>query len=228
MAEHLRAHGVEVHLDTEVAHFEAGRDGAVAAIRTTQGGFRDLAVVAIGVAPNTGWLEGSAVDRDRDGGILVDERLQTSAPNVLAAGDCASVPWADGRQRPEPLWYTSRDQGRVAGARLVGEDALPPRHSGNSAKFDLEYTTVGLVRPEPRQRADLAPRGAGERAQRHAHRLGGRSRRRLQRSRPPLGSRRHRPLDRGGARAPLGAGAPRAGRLRHRARPPLTLPKERG
>lgn len=148
VAEHLRAHGVEVHLDTEVAHFEAGRDGAVAAIRTTQGGFPcDLAVVAIGVAPNTDWLQGSAVDRDRDGGILVDERLQTSAPSVLAAGDCASVPWADGRQRPEPLWYTSRDQGRVAGARLVGEDARYRRGTWyNSAKFlDLEYTTVGLV-----------------------------------------------------------------------------------
>ncbi len=148
VAEHLREHGVEVHLETEVAGFEAGRDGVVSAVRTTQGGFPcDLAVIAIGVRPNTDWLASSAIARDKDGGILVDERLRTSAPEVLAAGDCASVPWADGRQAPEPLWYTGRDQGRVAGRRLAGEDATYRRGVWyNSAKFlDLEYTTVGLV-----------------------------------------------------------------------------------
>lgn len=144
---HLRDHSVEVGLDEEVSSFEAGADGTVARVHTSRGEHPcDLAIIAIGVAPHTGWL-GEAVARDADGGILVDDRLRTSAPDVYAAGDCASVRWADGRQRPEQLWYTARDQGRVAGRALAGEEASYGRGTWyNSAKFlDLEYTTVGLV-----------------------------------------------------------------------------------
>lgn len=159
---HLRDHGVEVGLEEEVLGFEAGPDGTVARARTSRGERAcDLAVVAIGVTPNTGWL-GEAVARDADGGVLVDDRLRTSAPDVLAAGDCASVPWADGRRRPEQLWYTARDQGRVAGRALAGEEASHRRGTWyNSAKFlDLEYTTVGLVEA----------RVPGERSWRHEER----------------------------------------------------------
>lgn len=148
VAEHLRAHGVEVHLDCEVEALLPAADGTLGAVRTRQGELPcDLAVVAIGVRPNTGWLQGSGIALDEDGGVLVDEGLNTSAPDVLAAGDCASVPWADGRRAPETLWYTARDQGRVAGRRLAGEAATHRRGIWyNSAKFlDIEYTTVGLV-----------------------------------------------------------------------------------
>lgn len=148
VAEHLRGHGVEVELETEVRRFEAGEDGTVRTVETTRGELPcDLAVIAIGVVPNTAWLSSSDIRRDKGGGILVDEGLATSAPDVFAAGDCASVRWYDGRARPEPLWYTARDQGRVAGRRLLGERVAYQRGVWyNSAKFlDIEYTTVGLV-----------------------------------------------------------------------------------
>lgn len=148
VAAHLRAHGVIVELDTEVQRFMAGPEGALGAVSTNHGDQPcDLAVVAIGVTPNTGWLAASGLARDADGGLLVDEGLRTSAPDVLAAGDCASVLWRDGQRRPEPLWYTGRAQGRVAGRALLGEDAVYRRGIWyNSAKFlDIEYTTVGLV-----------------------------------------------------------------------------------
>ena len=144
---HLREHGVEVALDEELSSFEAGPDGTVARVRTSRGEHPcDLAVIAIGVEPNTAWL-GDTLSRDAEGGIVVDRGLRTSAPDVYAAGDCASVPWADGRRRPETLWYTARDQGRAAGRILAGEAASYRRGTWyNSAKFlDLEYTTVGLV-----------------------------------------------------------------------------------
>jgi NADPH-dependent 2,4-dienoyl-CoA reductase/sulfur reductase-like enzyme len=107
----------------------------------------DLAVVCIGVVPNTEWLEGSAVERDGRGGIVVDDGLATTAEDVLAAGDCASVPFFDGSRQPEQLWYTARAQGRVAGRALAGERVKYDRGVWfNSAKLmDVEYTTAGLV-----------------------------------------------------------------------------------
>ncbi len=146
IADRLRDHGVDVHLHESVQAFEG--DGFVSSIRTDRGAHAcDLAVVAIGVVPNTEWLEGSAIERDSRGGIVVDAALETSAPNVFAAGDCASVRWADGSVRPEQLWYTARDQGRIAGLRLAGESATYERGTAyNSAKLmDIEYTTVGRV-----------------------------------------------------------------------------------
>jgi NADPH-dependent 2,4-dienoyl-CoA reductase/sulfur reductase-like enzyme len=148
ISERMAHHGVQVHLEHEVESIEADADGNAAAVRTNEGRYEtDCVVIAIGVAPNTGWLADSSIELDERGGIVVDEGLQTSAPDVFAAGDCASVRWFDGTRRPEQLWYTARDQGRVAGRRLLGD---APRYDRgtlyNSAKLmDIEYTTAGLV-----------------------------------------------------------------------------------
>jgi hypothetical protein len=66
---------------------------------------------------------------------------------VWAAGDCANVTWADGSRRPEQLWYTARDQGRLAARSMLGDDVTYRRGTWyNSAKFfDLEWTTAGHV-----------------------------------------------------------------------------------
>lgn len=78
---------------------------------------------------------------------MVDDHLATNLPGVWAAGDCSSVVWFNGVQRPEQLWYTSRDQGRTAGHNMAGDQRTYRRGTFyNSAKFfDLEYTTVGYV-----------------------------------------------------------------------------------
>jgi NADPH-dependent 2,4-dienoyl-CoA reductase/sulfur reductase-like enzyme len=101
-------HGCQLHAAQEILALEGDADGNLTAVRTEQGDHAvDVAVVAIGVVPNTGWLAGSAIDLAEGGGILVDEALRTSAPDVFAAGDCASVLWPDGSRRPEQLWYTA-------------------------------------------------------------------------------------------------------------------------
>ncbi|MCC7542184.1 MAG: FAD-dependent oxidoreductase [Deltaproteobacteria bacterium] len=149
IAEALRSHGVEVRYGDEVEELLGGDDGNVRGARSTQGAeiAVDVVVIAIGVVPNTEWLAASAIERDRGGGILVDAGLRTSAPDVLAAGDCASVPWPGGGHRPEQLWYTARDQGRVAARRLLGDEATYARGIFyNSAKLvDIEYTAVGQL-----------------------------------------------------------------------------------
>jgi NADPH-dependent 2,4-dienoyl-CoA reductase/sulfur reductase-like enzyme len=151
ISERMGEHGVDVHLNHEVEALEADAIGAVSAVKTDHGRFEaDCVVIAIGVVPNTGWLGGSEIERDQRGGIVVDEALQTSAPDVLAAGDCASVRWFDGSRRPEQLWYTARDQGRIAARALLGRPSSYARGIWyNSAKLmDIEYTTAGLVSSE--------------------------------------------------------------------------------
>lgn len=143
--ERLADHGVFVHVDHEIKEL-AQRDEELCAIITDQGAFdANLCVVAIGVVPNTAWLSGAKIELDAAGGVVVDEALRTSAPDVLAAGDCASVMSPNGRRRPEQLWYTARDQGRVAAATLRGAKAHYERGVPyNSAKLmDIEYTTAG-------------------------------------------------------------------------------------
>ena len=112
----MRAHGVDVRLRASVEEILRGADGSVRGVRLEAGDEIpcELVVSAIGVVPNTKFLEGSGLALSKGGAIEVDAALKASAPDVWAAGDCANVTWADGSRRPEQLWYTARDQGRVA------------------------------------------------------------------------------------------------------------------
>ncbi|RLB51389.1 MAG: hypothetical protein DRJ42_16915 [Deltaproteobacteria bacterium] len=157
IAERMREHGVDVRLGENVEAMLGDDDGNVRAVKTDAGEIpTDAVVVAVGVIPNTGWLTGSDIEIDERGGVVVDDSLTTSAANVFAAGDCASVRWHDGTQRPEQLWYTGREQGRVAAAVALGDDARYARGTWfNSAKLmDIEYTTVGQVESDSDRRAD--------------------------------------------------------------------------
>lgn len=160
VAEHVRAHGVDVRLDTTVREIARGPGGNVAGV-VLDGGERldvDLVVGTIGVVPNTAFLEGGPLAlAPGSRAIEVDEALRASVPDVWAAGDCANVAWIDGSRRPEQLWYTARDQGRAAARSILGDDVRYRReHWYNSAKFfDLEYTTAGWVPPGDRPH-DLA------------------------------------------------------------------------
>ncbi|MCG8554238.1 MAG: NAD(P)/FAD-dependent oxidoreductase [Proteobacteria bacterium] len=148
VAQRLRSHGVDVLLDHEITGFEGDEQGTVRCVRTASGEHAcDVVVVAIGVEPNTGWLADSGLELDELGGIVVGDDLRTCLPSVFAAGDCASVRWEDGTRRPEQLWYTARDQGRVAARALMGEPVRYDRGTWyNAAKLmDIEYTTVGQV-----------------------------------------------------------------------------------
>ena len=156
IADRLRHHGVNVVAQKGPKAF-TGTDRVTGL--TLDDGTRldcDLAVVAIGVVPNTGWLVGGPLSLDATGAISVDAQLQTTVPDVWAAGDCAGIPQPGGGSRAEQLWYTARDQGRVAGRNAVGDRATYHRGTGyNSAKLmDAEYTTAGRIPglPEANQR----------------------------------------------------------------------------
>jgi NADPH-dependent 2,4-dienoyl-CoA reductase/sulfur reductase-like enzyme len=144
----MRHQGIDVRLGVNVDEILRGPDGRPRAVKVAGKELSaDLVVTAIGVIPNTEFLAGSAVKLSKGGAIEVDDALRTSAPDVWSAGDCANVTWADGSRRPEQLWYTARDQGRVAAQSMLGDEVAYKRGTWyNSAKFfDIEWTTAGWV-----------------------------------------------------------------------------------
>ncbi len=114
-------HGVELLLGTGVASFEG--DGSVARVRTSDGRVVDcdFAVVGIGVVPRSDLARVAGIDVDN--GILVDDKLQSSAENVFAAGDVANAwhPFFEQRIRVEH-WANALNQGPAAARAMLGQD----------------------------------------------------------------------------------------------------------
>ena len=105
-----------------------------------------FAAIAIGVEPNLLLTKNTPIETQR--GILVDDYLQTSVPDVYAIGDCAQLrePLAH-RRSVEAVWYVGRMMGEALARTLSGEkSAYRPGVWFNSAKFfDLEYQVYGHV-----------------------------------------------------------------------------------
>jgi NADPH-dependent 2,4-dienoyl-CoA reductase/sulfur reductase-like enzyme len=117
-----RERGVEVVLEDAVAEFRG--DGALAGAVTRDGREieAELAIVGIGIVPWTDYLEGSGIALDD--GVVVNERFETSAPGVWAAGDV--VRFHDpifGHARRIEHWSNANHQGTQLGKLLAGEDA---------------------------------------------------------------------------------------------------------
>jgi NADPH-dependent 2,4-dienoyl-CoA reductase/sulfur reductase-like enzyme len=122
LADLYRERGVELVLGDSVAAFRG--EGCLEAVETKAGTSipADLAVVGIGVVPQTAFLEGSGIELDN--GIVVDERFRTSAPSVWAAGDAARFhDPVFGRSRRIEHWSNANYQGTEVGKALAGEDA---------------------------------------------------------------------------------------------------------
>ena len=149
VTEHMRHEGIDVRFGVNVKDIVRGEGGGPRAVRLETGDevACDVVVSAIGVVPNTKFLEGSGIALSKGGAIEVDDGLKASPPDVYAAGDCANVTWADGSRRPEQLWYTARDQGRLVARAMLGDEIAYKRGTWyNSAKFfDIEWTTAGWV-----------------------------------------------------------------------------------
>jgi NADPH-dependent 2,4-dienoyl-CoA reductase/sulfur reductase-like enzyme len=111
--------GVQLVLADEVTHF--GGRGKCDSVETKRGETyqADLAVVGIGVTPTTGWLESSGLELDD--GVVVNERWETGAEGVWAAGDVAR--FHDpifGRARRIEHWSNANYAGTEVGRLMAG------------------------------------------------------------------------------------------------------------
>jgi NADH oxidase (H2O2-forming) len=83
--------GVVTHFNTTLEAFVG--EGRLTAVTTSAGEVKaDLAVVCTHKEPNTALAVAAGLKTGSTGGLVVDERMATSAPGVFAAGDCTEIP----------------------------------------------------------------------------------------------------------------------------------------
>ncbi|HBX10328.1 MAG TPA: flavoprotein oxidoreductase [Candidatus Microthrix parvicella] len=144
LAEDLRA-GIEnigVQLKTNESVQAIGSDH----VSTSEGAYpADLVVLGLGVRPNTSLAEDAGMKLGPAGGIVTDDRQQTSIEGVYAAGDCCVARHRiSGELAYVPLGTTANRQGRVAGTNLGGGDARFPGILG-TAVLKLCGVEIGMT-----------------------------------------------------------------------------------
>lgn len=131
------AHGVHFHMELSIAKITPTEvilsdNSKIAA---------ELVVMGVGVRPQTALAEAAGLDTDN--GVLVNERMETSAPGVYAAGDIARWKGAHGAQRVEH-WVVAERQGQVAAENMLGNaDTYRDAPFFWSAHYDTTINYVG-------------------------------------------------------------------------------------
>ena len=117
------ANGVDLHLASRAVSASRDEDGRIRlALGNARSPAGDLLLVATGVAPAIGYVNGCGIDCDQ--GILVDERMHTSADDVWAAGDVAQAREFFGNARVlNGILPDAVEQGRIAGMQMAGDPA---------------------------------------------------------------------------------------------------------
>ncbi|MFG3437750.1 NAD(P)/FAD-dependent oxidoreductase [Nonomuraea sp. NPDC047897] len=174
--------GRGVRLITGAQVTEVTGVGRADGVRLTGGAHlpADVVVAGIGATPCTGWLAGSGValgDGVLCGGVLCDEGGGTSAPGIVAVGDCAA--WYDpvlGRHHRVEHWTGARQRATVAAATLLSggtarpEPPRPPYFWSDQYDVKLQFIghagdadTVTVEEGDPAAHSFLAVYRQGER-----------------------------------------------------------------
>ncbi|WP_326644161.1 FAD-dependent oxidoreductase [Streptosporangium sp. NBC_01755] len=113
--------GAKLHFNTKVTGF-IGESGKLREVATSQGNITaDLAVVATKKTPNTALATAAGLKTGMSGGLIVDGRMRTSAPDVYAAGDCTEIPHGVSNVPIQGLSGShAYSQGKVAGVNAAG------------------------------------------------------------------------------------------------------------
>ncbi|HET7356025.1 MAG TPA: FAD-dependent oxidoreductase [Nocardioidaceae bacterium] len=143
-----RAQGVDLRTSIGLAGIEKQGDRAVVRLEDGTSLDADLVVVGVGVTPNVELAERAGLKTDN--GVLVDEHLRSSDPEVYAAGDVANATHPVlGRPVRVEHWDNAIEQGRAAARSMLGEevsyDRLPYFFTD---QYDLGMEYVGHVGPD--------------------------------------------------------------------------------
>ncbi|MGH9543171.1 MAG: NAD(P)/FAD-dependent oxidoreductase [Terriglobales bacterium] len=139
-----RAKGVEIVCGDAPVGIERKGAGYEAKTRSGRTIAADLVAIGIGIAPNLELAKAAGLEGGN--GIVVNDRLRTSDPDIFAAGDCAYFPEAVLGPRRIEHWDCAVSQGKHAGRNLAGADLpftdLPFFYSD---LFEFGYEAVGEV-----------------------------------------------------------------------------------
>lgn len=118
---HMRAKGAHIITENPVAAF-LGEDGKLTGVKLKNGTELpcELAVVATGVRPNAKLATEAGLELGERGGIAVNKFLQTSDPDIYAAGDCIEIPHRiTGETVHAPYGDLANLEGRVVGQNVI-------------------------------------------------------------------------------------------------------------
>ena len=133
---HLKENGVTVFTGEGASAIE-GKDGKVCRVVTPKRTLEaDLVVMAVGVRARSDLAKNAGLLVSAMGNIVVNERLQTSDPNIYAAGDCIEVKnILTGKVGIAPMGSLANREGRIVGDNLAG---IPSKYRGWIGTFIMK------------------------------------------------------------------------------------------
>ena len=131
----LESEGINFELDAKVREL-AGEEKITSAVLDTGKKIEtDLTIISAGVSPRTKLASGAGLDTNR--GILVDENLRTSRPEIFAAGDAIEQ-----NGNCYGIWPPALEQGKVAGKNLIGGEE---EYDGSLSYFKLKVASIDMI-----------------------------------------------------------------------------------
>lgn len=153
LEEELERGGVAVRRKTRVTEL-ISRDNRIEKVVVETDGVReelpaDIVINSAGIAPATSFIQN--IEKAKNGAIYVNERMETSIPDVYAAGDCSIMRSAvTGEYTYAPLGTNANKQGRIIGDILGGAEPKPFKLIGSSALrlFGMDAAKTGISEKE--------------------------------------------------------------------------------
>ena len=143
----MRKHGVKLALGHTVEGFEE-KDGRIDILLKDEMPLHaDMVVLAIGVTPDTHLAKDAGLELGIKGSIVVNDRMETSAPDIFAAGDAVQVKhYVTGQEALISLAGPANKQGRIIADNICGGDSRYPGSQGSSVikVFDMTAATTGI------------------------------------------------------------------------------------
>ena len=143
----VRKHGVNLALGHSVEGFEELNDGIRVLMKDNVFIDTDMVVLAIGVSPETALAKEAGLDLGVKDSILVNERMETSMPDIYAVGDAVQVKhFVTGENTLIALAGPANKQGRIAADNICGGDSKYSGSQGSSVIkiFDMTAATTGI------------------------------------------------------------------------------------
>ena len=143
----VRRHGVRLALGRTVEGF-AERDGGVdVLLKDTDPLHADMVVLAIGVTPDTALAKEAGLELGLKGSIVVNDRMETSIPDIYAVGDAVQVKhYVTGADAVISLAGPANKQGRIAADNICGGDSRYQGSQGSSVikVFGMTAAATGV------------------------------------------------------------------------------------
>ena len=147
LEEELRKNNIHLHLNETIQKY-FGEENITKVITTKSEIDCDIVVMAIGVKPNTSFLENTNIKMLSNGAIIVDECGRTSVEDIYAAGDCATIKnLVTNEDMYVPLATGANKLGRIVGENLGGINSYYPGSLASSCikVLDMEAAVTGLT-----------------------------------------------------------------------------------